>query len=317
MGAPRDTRHQSPNVHQFHGGCRFFFHTHAQTVAECYPCIMEDTPFQLDEISAAPPPPKRARMVPAPRQKVPSGSRGLEVGEMQVAGHLQVPSMVVDSLAWIPATASNFLTMESHRKHLLLKPQVSSFHAEEGPQEYPVYRKKLSGTRQLLGVPRYYGLHAFHTEQVTYSNSLLLAVPMQEGVTFAGKLSASSPPQQEAFNAIITQLQAQPVSGGMLVLPCGFGKTVISIAIAAHLQVRTLVIVHQEFLMDQWVERIRTFMPAARVGRIQQHVCDVEGCTLNTATMGWAPRWRAGSWMRSPSRWSRGKARCSCSGAWA
>ena len=31
---------------------------------------------------------------------------------------------------------------------------------------------------------------------------------------------------------------------------------------------KTLVIVNQEFLMEQWIERINTFLPDMRVGKI-------------------------------------------------
>ena len=39
---------------------------------------------------------------------------------------------------------------------------------------------------------------------------------------------------------------------------------------------KTLVIVHKEFLMNQWIERIRDFLPSARVGKIQGKTFDIE-----------------------------------------
>jgi len=42
----------------------------------------------------------------------------------------------------------------------------------------------------------------------------------------------------------------------------------------------TLVVVHKEFLMDQWIERIRTFVPGAKVGKVQQSECDFRGKTF-------------------------------------
>ena len=49
----------------------------------------------------------------------------------------------------------------------------------------------------------------------------------------------------------------------------GLGKTVIALNIIAKLQVKTLIIVHKEFLMNQWIERIKEFLPDASIGKIQ------------------------------------------------
>jgi superfamily II DNA or RNA helicase len=40
--------------------------------------------------------------------------------------------------------------------------------------------------------------------------------------------------------------------------------------------VKTLVIVHKEFLLNQWIERIHQFLPTARVGKIQGSTVDVD-----------------------------------------
>ncbi len=54
-------------------------------------------------------------------------------------------------------------------------------------------------------------------------------------------------------------------------------NTVMGLNILSQLSLKTLVIVHKEFLMNQWIERIREFLPTARVGIIQGPHCQVEG----------------------------------------
>jgi superfamily II DNA or RNA helicase len=39
---------------------------------------------------------------------------------------------------------------------------------------------------------------------------------------------------------------------------------------------KTLIIVHKEFLMNQWIERIGQFLPGARIGKIQGQIMDIE-----------------------------------------
>lgn len=71
--------------------------------------------------------------------------------------------------------------------------------------------------------------------------------------------------------------QCREVGGGLLVLPTGCGKTVCALWIACALGVRTLVLAHKSFLLDQWAERIAQYVPGAGVGRIQQGTVDVVG----------------------------------------
>jgi superfamily II DNA or RNA helicase len=102
-----------------------------------------------------------------------------------------------------------------------------------------------------------------------------LGEPMNPEVTFGGTLK---PNQTEATSKVMDQMGT--IGGAMLVLPCGFGKTVCSIWIMSQLGRRTLVLVHTGALADQWEDRISTFLPGSRVGRIQQDVVRVDGCDV-------------------------------------
>jgi len=102
-------------------------------------------------------------------------------------------------------------------------------------------------------------------------------VAMSESVVFSGKLR-ESPPQVKATSCVMESIHK--TGGAILVLPCGFGKTVCSIWILTQLRRRALVLVHTGALADQWVERVRSFLPGARVGRIQQDTVDVDGCDI-------------------------------------
>ena len=39
-------------------------------------------------------------------------------------------------------------------------------------------------------------------------------------------------------------------------------------------------IVHKEFLMNQWKERIEQFLPDVKVGKIQRNVINRDGCEI-------------------------------------
>lgn len=51
----------------------------------------------------------------------------------------------------------------------------------------------------------------------------------------------------------------------------------MALKIISLLQKKTLIIVHKEFLMNQWIERAQEFVPSAKIGKIQGPVFDVEG----------------------------------------
>jgi len=53
-------------------------------------------------------------------------------------------------------------------------------------------------------------------------------------------------------------------------------NTIMALNIVSRLQTKTLILVHKEFLMNQWIERIADFLPGARVGKIQGQTFDVE-----------------------------------------
>jgi hypothetical protein len=50
----------------------------------------------------------------------------------------------------------------------------------------------------------------------------------------------------------------------------------MSIKIMSLIGLKTLIIVHKEFLLNQWVERINEFLPGARIGRIQGPLFDID-----------------------------------------
>ena len=117
-------------------------------------------------------------------------------------------------------------------------------------------------------VPRYFALAKFGPP-----TSTTCVRPAGADIRFSGTLRKETC-QDRAFEAGAKALAEK--GGGVLTLPPGYGKTAMALAFAAHLKLRTLIVVHKEFLANQWRDRIATFCPGATIGRIQQDVFDVE-----------------------------------------
>lgn len=81
--------------------------------------------------------------------------------------------------------------------------------------------------------------------------------------------------QPQAVAACVESLRK--TGGAVLSLATGQGKTCCGLHIACTLRGKTLILVHKNFLADQWQERIRQFVPTASVSRIQGSVCDTSG----------------------------------------
>jgi superfamily II DNA or RNA helicase len=130
-------------------------------------------------------------------------------------------------------------------------------------KSFPAYRE----SDKKLYVPRYYGEELFgiaKQDKLTEGDDINL--------TFNGSLRDYQKPVVEKFLNHISG-----GGGGLLELPCAWGKTSGSLNICCQIKKKTLVIVHKEFLMNQWIERIQQFVPTAKIGKIQGQIIDIDG----------------------------------------
>jgi superfamily II DNA or RNA helicase len=161
--------------------------------------------------------------------------------------------------------------LDKYISDLTVKPvSFSDYNTET--EEFPVYRMGTSTNgrsveNRYIYLPKYYAR----------KNNLCCASGGTERVggdidlQFRGTLrDYQTGPCHEMLNVIET------IDSGILCVQCGWGKTLASLWLISKIRKKTLIVIHKEFLMNQWVERIREFLPNARVGIIQQNKVDVE-----------------------------------------
>ena len=160
----------------------------------------------------------------------------------------------------------NTQQQDALRKDLTVRPRTGM---GQGPVvTFPVYRE--SSTK--FYVPRFYGLKTW--DSTGLENRLPPGDPID--VAFTGELRPLQVPVVETYlNSV-----GGGSGGGLLSLPCGFGKTCLGLYLVSQLRVKTLIIVHKAFLLDQWMERIQMFLPQARIGRIQGNTLNIENCDV-------------------------------------
>ena len=134
----------------------------------------------------------------------------------------------------------NHAKANEFKKDLVVKPFV------ENAINYPIYR--ISDKSMYL--PKYYGIKKLGIPDIRKE---------QEGLTvnfkFNGKLRDY---QQPVCDKIISHLKKY--ESGLASLYTGWGKTCAAIWIASQLNVKTLIIVHTDNLLNQWKERIMDFL---------------------------------------------------------
>jgi len=174
------------------------------------------------------------------------------------------------SRAFHPCINQGMLTRNGHlvqetaelKKVLTVRPVENALGIQAA--SFKVWRQ-VPGTGRIL-IPRYFDAPA-------PSKDTRKAPAHCPGINFTGRLRKETR-QIEAFEGGVRAFET--TGGGVLSLPCGFGKTTVSLALSAHLKVRTMIVVHKEFLANQWAEKINEFCPGATIGRVQGDVFDVE-----------------------------------------
>lgn len=74
--------------------------------------------------------------------------------------------------------------------------------------------------------------------------------------------------QQGAIDAVTSQ-KAQGINRALVVLPTGTGKTVVFTALARQMNVKTLILVHRDELVDQTIDKFHMLWPEATVGIVK------------------------------------------------
>ena len=151
-------------------------------------------------------------------------------------------------------------------KHELFKvPAVSG--KPDPDNGFPIYREN----DKKIYLPRFFGTERYGMPE---------RVDIQAGDPIAVAFNSQKPlfpHQEEAIRIYKAHVGKTPRSaGGILELACGMGKTVLALKLVSDLKRKTLILVHKEFLMEQWMKRIEEFLPTARVGKIQGPVRDIE-----------------------------------------
>ena len=146
------------------------------------------------------------------------------------------------------------------RKELTVKPYIPSvFVKPQYVKKYTVFGE----TESFVYVPKQFGISKWGPAPLD------ITATTSDRWAFAGSVR---PAQIEVVDSY---LKPEP-HDGMICLQTGGGKTVCALYIASQLKMKTLIIVHNTFLKDQWEDRIKAFLPGVTIGHLQGETIDVD-----------------------------------------
>jgi len=147
------------------------------------------------------------------------------------------------------------------RKELTVRPYVPKSSLAK-PSPFHIYRE----SKRKIYIPKFYGLENYGPPDANITPD-----GININVEFKGTL------RDHQIPIVNKWLTAAHLKGcGLIEADCGAGKTCMAIWLIAQLKKKTLIIVHKDFLLRQWKERLEQFMPDAKIGRIQGKIIDIE-----------------------------------------
>jgi superfamily II DNA or RNA helicase len=163
----------------------------------------------------------------------------------------------------IPKNELSIEKQKQIRNDLTIKPFVIGGPSSD-VKTFPAYRE----SSNKFYVPHYYGIEQFGPPK---------EYKISEGYDIDIEFNGMPRDYQEpVIDKFLNHCKKVSYGGGLLELHTGWGKTCAGLYIVSKLKKKTIIIVHKEFLMNQWIERIQHFLPNARIGKIQGPIIDIE-----------------------------------------
>jgi superfamily II DNA or RNA helicase len=174
-----------------------------------------------------------------------------------------------------------FRAINRCKKDLNVKPYVPPDFGT--PDSYPVY---LENTRKIY-LPRHYGIEHFgEPDQVKIGNAMDIDVEFKGTLrNEPGKDKDQVAPVKAFLDSCEPGTYSSQSYGGIICVPPASGKTVMALYIISKIKKKTIIVAHVDFLLTQWRDRIKMFLPDARVGILQQNKIQVKNKDIVVASL--------------------------------
>ena len=186
--------------------------------------------------------------------------------------------VVLSSLLWISKEhLSKYVDLNVVRRRLIIHPkEFDDFKSKD-----PI--KNFKESQKAIGVPIKYGISMLSElikkfpiirEELRFSDGRVTVPPVEYPKTPDLYHELASEDQPKVGEELLEKLDGYP-NTALLKAPTAFGKTAMTCYIAATLGLKTLVIVHNDNLLQQWQEEVALHLglKPSEIGVIQQNKC--------------------------------------------
>ena len=160
------------------------------------------------------------------------------------------------------------------KRDLTVSPKVMSNAPFVTNKEYAIFME----SDNKIYIPKCYGLSKYGKPDIDNLSGGLDCPNLE----FNGELRDI---QKKPIEAYIRAVENPEKLGGIISVPCGFGKTIMSIYIACYFKKKTLFISHKNFLNEQFITSIKNFIPKVRIGQIKGNKIDIDNKDIVIATL--------------------------------
>jgi len=178
----------------------------------------------------------------------------------------------LNRLLWVPTRTVDVPSIKADTTVVTTKPHIGK------PRKVSLHEIKNFDEEQWLGVPRSWGL-----QQAWLEHNIVDETVFRSRGWPAISIEKYWSGQEDSINAITKSFTGGTL-GALLEAPCGSGKTLMGLAVAANLNTPVLVVVHKEDLAHQWQKTAKRCFGAVDIGHIQRDKWSFMGKHLVTAT---------------------------------
>ncbi len=169
----------------------------------------------------------------------------------------------------IPLDILSDIELKDLKESLTVIPNVLSDYGP--PEKFSVYRIN----SKYIYVPKFFNIDKYLSKFIFKEQSSIIENKERIGLDIDLKFTGNLRIDQIKFcDNILEHLDKN--DSCIASAKTGVGKTTMALNLLSKISKKTLIIVHKEFLLNQWILRIKQFIPEARIGIIRANILDYQ-----------------------------------------
>ncbi len=186
---------------------------------------------------------------------------------------------------------TNTKDFETYLNSLTIIPETNYIQPKnKNTDSYRNYIKSIS-YKIYKETKKYYIVPFYFKNTCKFSKEPFILEPNKlDEFSFKNDIKLREGDQLDCYNKIISECDNKKYFSCLINLGTATGKTILALKLISYFQLKTIIILNTNELVQQWYKRIVEFMPNIKIGIIQGSTIEIENvdivlCMVRTATM--------------------------------